>query len=225
MALHRKKLREAGDRSAASIPPITILANQDDFSSQNRPTLNLSSSAQSASPTAPKPNPQSAEPVVHFETKYQIDLSKYSFVDKQMISELRPKERNVQQATFDSHNQGGQSEEVEEPENVRLCNASANRERNTKMGRPNHSFMSTTNNPHLFYNRSNNRYNVSHSDQNHNPMYHQFQQTTQSVYQSEPRLLVPEYEKSRAGPLCDRRMLTALAKVYTSDSIKYSGDM
>ncbi|TQS34588.1 hypothetical protein Golomagni_05021 [Golovinomyces magnicellulatus] len=97
-ALHKKELREAGDRSSSSTRPVTNPVTQDNISSQNVPTLTLS-------PSATNLMSQSAEPPDNFENKYQINLLKESFLDKQVTAELRTKENNFQQAAFDSQNQ------------------------------------------------------------------------------------------------------------------------
>ncbi|RKF84176.1 hypothetical protein GcM1_143003 [Golovinomyces cichoracearum] len=157
----------------------------------------------------PNPNPQFVEPVDYSE----------------MTAKLRTRERNIQQATFDSQNQGRHSENTEESENTRLRNASGNRERNSRIGHRYPSFARTANDPRLFNNRSNDHYNVTYSDQHYHPTHNHSQQTTEPEYQPEIQQIVPAYEKSRAGPPTDRRMLTELAKVYTSDNIKYGGDM
>ncbi|RKF82640.1 hypothetical protein GcM3_022027 [Golovinomyces cichoracearum] len=180
-ALHRKKLREAGDRSAAPTLPATTSVTQDNFSYQNRLEPTPLTSAPPTISTDPNPNFQPAEPV---------DYSK-------VTTELRTRERNVQQAMFDSQNQGRQSEDTEESENARLRYASANRERNSRIGH-----------------RSTVSSNTDH-----------FQQTTEPKSQPELQQIVPACERSRAGPPSDRRMLTELAKVYTPDNIKYGGDM
>ncbi|RKF71270.1 hypothetical protein GcM3_105023, partial [Golovinomyces cichoracearum] len=107
-ALHKKKLLEAGDRSPVSTLPLSTPVTQDNFSSQTRPTLAIYSS---------EPNliSQSAEPVT---------------------AELRTRECNFQQATYGSHNQCRQSVEIEEFDDVRIRNASANCERISRIGYP-----------------------------------------------------------------------------------------
>ncbi|RKF73597.1 hypothetical protein GcC1_089028, partial [Golovinomyces cichoracearum] len=113
---------------------------------------------------------------------------------------------------FDSQNQGRQSEDTEESESARLRDASANRERNSRIGHRYPSFTRTANDPHLFNKRSNDRYNVTCSDQQYHLTHDNFQQTTEPKSQPELQQIVPAYERSRAGPPSDKIMLTELAK-------------
>ncbi|RKF57443.1 hypothetical protein GcM3_188028 [Golovinomyces cichoracearum] len=223
-SLHRKKLREAGDQTASQTLLVTTPVTQGNLSYRNRPEPTLLSSAPQTISIDPNPNPQFVE-VDYSESKYQIDLPEDRFLDKQLTAELCTRESNVQQATFDSQNQVRQSEDTEESENTRLRNASANRERKSRIGHRYPSFTRTANDPRLFNNRSNERYNVIYSDQHYHQTHNYPQQTTEPESQPELQQVVPAYEKSRAGPPSDRRILTELAKVYMSDNIKYGGDM
>ncbi|RKF57722.1 hypothetical protein GcC1_187032 [Golovinomyces cichoracearum] len=175
--------------------------------------------------TKPINQPQLAEPVSYNKSKYQFDLPKDGFLDKKVTAGLPTRECNIQQATFNQQSQGRHSEETEKSEDLRLRDASTNREHNSRINHQYSGFTTTANDSRLSNSRSNNHYNPTNPERHYDPIYHHSQQTTQPVSQPELQQLVPAYERSRAGPPSDRRMLTELAKVYTSDNMKYSGDM
>ncbi|KAI0999041.1 hypothetical protein K3495_g9155 [Podosphaera aphanis] len=159
------------------------------------------------------------ELVDHIENNHEIDLPKDSPLDKQVNAELRIRERHRRQATYDPQTQVHQSEEREESEDVRLHNASAYGVRNSRTGRPNNGFTTTANDHGLLTKLSDNRRDITNSDQNCEPTHHYAQQTTQSKFQPPLQVLAPIHEISRAGPPTDRRMLTELAKSFNSDNM------